>query len=211
MRKIADMRKIGQFALAIMLALGACWAQDSESRRPTTNIPDAEFPRLNPDLSATFRVKADQAKNVELSLGFGQSTYDMVKGKDGFWEVTTKSLAPGFYYYGISIDGFIANDPGSRTFFAARREVSGLEVPGPESDFFAVKDVPHGTVRTEWYYSKATGETRRIFVYTPPGYDRSGQHVPGLVISAADTAKTSRLESDQGDENFILDKLDCDP
>src|ERR1039458_7249109 len=65
---------------------------------------------------------------------------------------------------------FGARNPYSAmVFFAARQEVSGLEVPAPESDFFAVKDVPHGTVRTEWYRSKITGEFRRIFVYTPPG------------------------------------------
>ena len=100
-------------------------------------------------------------------MELGQQTYDMTKVADGFWEVTTKPLLPGFHYYAISVDGFVSNDPGSRTFFAARQEVSGLEVPAPESDFFAAKDVPHGTVRTEWYRSKITGESRRIFVYTP--------------------------------------------
>ena len=109
------------------------------------------FLALNSDLSATFRVKADQAQKVQLQLDFGQF-YDMVKSADGFWEVTTKPLLTGFHYYAVAVDGFPANDPGSRTFFAARKEISGLEVPGPDSDFFAVKNVPHGTVRTEWYY-----------------------------------------------------------
>jgi enterochelin esterase-like enzyme len=200
------MRKIGKFALAIMLMVGASRGQESEAQRPTTNIPDAEFPRLNADLSATFRVKAEQAVKVQVLMEFGQSTYDMVKGEGGSWEVTTKPLLPGFHYYAISVDGFAANDPGSRTFFAARKEVSGLEVPGPDSVFFAVKDVPHGTVRTEWYYARTTGQMRRIFVYTPPEYDRSGLRYPVLYLQHG-YGEDEAGWSDQGHENFILDNL----
>lgn len=192
-------------ALVSILLSGLCWAQNG-ALRPTTNILDAEFPRINSDLSATFRVKADQAQKVQLLMELGQSTYDMVKGKEDYWEVTTKPLLPGFHYYAISVDGFVSNDPGSRVFFAARKEVSGLEVPGPDSDFLAVKDVPHGTVRTEWYLSKTTGETRRIFVYTPPGYDRSTSRYPVLYLQHG-YGEDEAGWSDQGHENFILDNL----
>src|ERR1700740_1882174 len=161
------MWSIAKFVFVTVLALEACWAQKGESQPASTNIPGAEFPRINGDLSATFRVHAEHAQKVQLLLEFGQSTYDMVPAAEGAWEVTTKPLLPGFHYYAVSVDGFVSNDPGSRTFFAARKEVSGLEVPGSDSEFFAIKDVPHGTVRTEWYRSNATGETRRIFVYTP--------------------------------------------
>ena len=190
--------------MSILLS-GLCWAQNG-ALRPTTNILDAEFPRINSDLSATFRVQADQAQKVQLLMELGQSTYDMVKGKEDYWEVTTKPLLPGFHYYAISVDGFVSNDPGSRVFFAARKEVSGLEVPGPDSDFLAVKDVPHGTVRTEWYLSKTTGETRRIFVYTPPGYDRSTSRYPVLYLQHG-YGEDEAGWSDQGHENFILDNL----
>jgi enterochelin esterase-like enzyme len=197
--------KLKQIALISMLLCGVCLGQ-SGSVRPTTNIPDAEFPRINSDLSATFRVQAGQAHKVQLLMEFGQSTFDMVKGEDGYWSVTTKPLLPGFHYYAISVDGFPANDPGSRVFFAARKEVSGLEVPGPDSDFFAIKDVPHGTVRAEWYLSKTTGETRRIFVYTPPGYDQSGLHYPVLYLQHG-YGEDEAGWGDQGHENFILDNL----
>jgi enterochelin esterase-like enzyme len=199
------MSKLGKLVLVMTLAIGTGWAQPGMARRPSTNIPDAEFPRLNSDQSATFRVKADQAQKVQLQLDFGQF-YDMAKSADGFWEVTTKPLLTGFHYYAIAVDGFPANDPGSRTFFAARKEVSGLEVPGPDSDFFAVKNVPHGTVRTEWYYSRTTGETRRIFVYTPPGYDHSGARYPVLYLQHG-YGEDEAGWSDQGHENFILDNL----
>src|SRR5438105_4666726 len=139
-------------------------------------------------------------------MDLGQATYDMTKGADGFSEVTTKPLLPGFHYYLISVDGFASTDPGSRTFFAARKEVSGLEVPGPGEDFFAVKDVPHGSVRAQWYFSKTTGQTRRIFVYTPPGYDGNTDRYPVLYLQHG-LGEDEAGWSDQGHENFILDNL----
>ena len=197
--------RVKAIALTVVLLWVASLAQDKAQRLSTT-IPDAEFPRLNANGSATFRVQADQAQKVQLLMELGQSTYDMTKGQDGHWEVTTKPLLPGFHYYAIAVDGFTSNDPGSRVFFAARKEVSGLEVPGPESEFFAVKDVPHGTVRTEWYSSKTTGETRRIFVYTPPGYDQNAARYPVLYLQHG-YGEDEAGWSDQGHENFILDNL----
>jgi enterochelin esterase-like enzyme len=192
-------------ALIVVLLCAAASAHD-KPRILSTTIPDAEFPRLNADGSATFRVQAEQAQKVQLLLELGQSTYDMTKRQDGSWEVTTKPLLPGFHYYAISVDGFTSNDPGSRVFFAARKEVSGLEIPGPDSDFFAVKDVPHGTVCTQWYFSKTTGETRRIFVYTPPGYDQSNARYSVLYLQHG-YGEDEAGWSDQGHENFILDNL----
>lgn len=200
------MKKLGNIAFAVALLVAVCWGQGSAPGPASTNIPGSEYPRINSDGSVTFRVQAEQAQKLQVSLGFGQSNYDMVKGPDGVWEVTTKPLAPGFYYYGISVDGFTANDPGSRTFFAARKEVSGLEVPGADSEFFAVKNVPHGNVRTEWYFSKTTGETRRIFVYTPPGYDQNTARYPVLYLQHG-YGEDEAGWSSQGHENFILDNL----
>jgi len=152
----------------------------------------------------TFRVKADQAQHVQLLLNF--QPVDMTKTADGYWELTTKPLSTGFYYYGVSVDGFSSTDPGSKTVIAANKETNILEVPGPESDFFAAKDVPHGEVRTLWYKSGTTGEYRRIFVYTPPGYDQSKARYPVLYLQHGH-GEDEAAWSHQGHENFILDNL----
>ena len=192
--------------LAIVIFCASCWGQEIKSRPAPTNVPGSEFPRLNSDLSATFRVQADQAQKVQLLMELGQSTYSMVKSPDGFWEVTTKPLLPGFHYYLISADGFVSTDPGSRTFFAARKEVSGIEVSGSESDFFAVKDVPHGTVRAEWYFSKAADGWRKIVVYTPPDYDQGTARYPVLYLQHG-WGENEDGWSQQGHENFVVDNL----
>ncbi|MBS1850567.1 MAG: esterase [Acidobacteria bacterium] len=200
------MSQLTTIVLAILLASGACWGQNQQTAPAPTNVPDAEYPRLNPDRSATFRIQADEAQKVQLLMDLGQATYEMAKAPDGMWEVTTKPLLPGFHYYLISSDGFVSTDPGSRAFFAARKEVSGIEVPAPESDFFAAKDVPHGSLRIEWYFSKTTGDWRRIYVYTPPGYEQGTKRYPVLYLQhgwGEDETGWSR----QGHENFILDNL----
>jgi enterochelin esterase family protein len=53
--------------------------------------------------------------------------------------------------------------------------ISYLEVPDDEPSFYEVRDVPHGTMRMEFYPSKVLGVTRPLLVYTPPGYDQEQQ------------------------------------
>ena len=193
-------------SVVLVLACDMCIALGEFTGPASTNVRGADYPRINPNRSATFRVLAEHAQNVKLLMELGQSVYDLVKGDSGIWEVTTAPLLPGFHYYAISVDGFVSNDPGSRVFFAAGKEVSGLEVPAPDSEFFAAKNVPHGTVRVEWYQSHLTQKTRRIFVYTPPGNDLSNQRYPVLYLQHG-FGEDEAGWSDQGHENFILDNL----
>ena len=186
--------------LAIGIVCTSCWGRAKSGR--LQRMSPVGFPRLNSDLSATFRVQAEQATKVQLLMELGQSTYDMAKSTDGFWEVTTKPLLPGFHYYLISADGFGSTDPGSRTFFAARKEVSGIEVPAPESEFFAIKDVPHGAIRIESYFSKATGEWRRICLYA--SRIRQGPERYPVLYLQHGWGEDEAAWSHQGHEDFIL-------
>ncbi|HRS52608.1 MAG TPA: hypothetical protein P5067_09300 [Candidatus Marinimicrobia bacterium] len=77
-----------------------CLAQNNDlyenSKPASTSIPGAEFPRVDTKLGAIFRVAGPDAQKVQLDL---LSVYDMVKGEDGVWTVTTKPLPSGFHYY----------------------------------------------------------------------------------------------------------------
>ena len=61
------------------------------------------------------------------------------------------------------------NDPGSDISFGSGKPTSGIEIPEKGVDFFDIKDVPHGEVRSQWYKSAVTGKRRNVMVYTPPG------------------------------------------
>jgi len=40
-------------------------------------------------------------------------------------------------------------------------------------DYYQVKNVPHGQLRSVRYYSDITRAWRRVMIYTPPGYDEN--------------------------------------
>ncbi|MGA3241183.1 MAG: hypothetical protein ABSG03_33370 [Bryobacteraceae bacterium] len=157
----------------LMLALLSCgldWGQAADDCKPSVlNIPEAKYSCVYPDHRAMFRVVAPDAQEVTVRIGRG---FDMTKGPDGVWTVTTTPQVVGFHYYSLQIDGATVADPSTMTFFGSGWQNSGIEIREPDSDssYYTAKDVPHGHVSEQWYYSKVTGKWRRCFVYTPPEY-----------------------------------------
>jgi enterochelin esterase family protein len=131
------------------------------------NVPEAKYPCVYSDKRAMFRVIAPNAQKVTVRVGQG---FDMTKGPDGIWSVTTTPLVEGFHYYTLQIDGATVADPSTMTFFGSGWENSGIEIPAADADFYAAKQVPHGHVSEQSYFSTVTGKWRRAFVYTAPDY-----------------------------------------
>jgi enterochelin esterase family protein len=135
-----------------------------------SNQAGKQYPQVNSERRARFRIVAPDAKSVMVPEWGG---VQMTKGEDGAWVCTTRPLDEGFHYYRINIDGAIVPDPGSKMYYGASRLGSGIEIPAHDADFYAVKNVPHGQLRETLYYSKSTNATRRCYVYTPPDYDKN--------------------------------------
>jgi enterochelin esterase-like enzyme len=75
--------------------------------------------------------------------------------------------------------------------------------------YLQVRDVPHGTVLSRDYKSKALGTDRKVVVYTPPGYENSQDRYPVLyLLHGANNIETSWTQS--GKANVILDNLLAD-
>ncbi len=165
----------------VLLASGICGAQPPAGCTPSSlNIPGAPYPCVFPDHTAMFRVSAPEAQSVRLRVGKG---FDMTKGADGLWYVTTTPLVEGFHYYMLNIDGASVSDPATGTFFGSGSWSSAIEIPASDADFYSNKDVPHGVVRIQWYFSTVTQKWRRCLVYTPPGYDtNTKQRYPVLYL-----------------------------
>ena len=138
-----------------------------------TAIPGNEFPKIDKERRAYFRINAPQARKVVVDIC--SKKYDMQSdGKGGFMAVTDP-LPVGFHYYFMNIDGVNFVDPASETFFGCNRESGGLEVPeGPEGDYYRPQvGIPHGQVRSIYYHSPNSkfGEWRHALVYTPAEYE----------------------------------------
>ena len=110
-------------------------------------IPGNEFPKIDSQRRAYFRIQAPQAKKMPV----------------------------GFHYYFMNIDGVNFIDPASETYFGCNRESGGLEVPeGPEGDYYRPQQgIAHGQVRSIYYHSPNSkfGEWRHALVYTPAEYE----------------------------------------
>ncbi len=195
----------------MFLILPAFGAPAQEAKPPggkpaSTNIRGSEYPRILDDLRVTFRIKAPDAQKVEFAF-FDNTRYPATKGDDGTWTATTEPVAPGFHYYRMFIDGVQVNDPASQTFYGTGKDTSGIEVPEKGVEYYLPKDVPHGEVRERWYLSATTGDHRRVFVYTPPGYDSDREaRFPVLYLQHGGGEDETGWPN-QGRMSFILDNL----
>src|SRR5450631_4821136 len=130
--------------LAFLLFAGLCCAQDPGDFQPaTTNVWDAQYPRVDSAGRVQIRVKAPDASKVKLNFWSGPKV-DMEKQPDGFWTFTTSPMAPGLHYYTLIVDGAEVSDPGSTAYFGGSKWASAVEVPEAGMDYYLPKEVPHG-------------------------------------------------------------------
>ena len=134
-----------------------------------------QSPELTAD-SLTFRFIAPKARKVSVSaswLGYRPDALPMAQGADGIWSVTIPNPAPELYTYTFIVDGVSILDPAN--VFVQRdgaRYMNAVLVPGGYADNYAECAKP-GNVEHVWYYSAENGMTRRMYVYTPAGFDRN--------------------------------------
>jgi enterochelin esterase-like enzyme len=154
---------------------------DATARR---GAADPEVARLEKAIQTT---RSDQGERA------------LTRGADGVWTLTLPPVEADLYEYHFVIDGTGVLDPRNLV-------ESLLDVPGNGPLFYDVKQVPHGTVGIRLYPSKATGGTRRAYVYTPPDYERSSAKLPVLyLLHGADGDET--VWTNFGRANQILDNL----
>ncbi|EGF93184.1 carbohydrate-binding module 48 Isoamylase N-terminal domain family protein [Asticcacaulis biprosthecium C19] len=209
-------------ALAALLLAGSVSAQTPPPAAPAAqpaviedfkpsslNQPGQEYPQVNSQGYARFRITAPDAKAVKVSLGLGgRGGTTLTQGADGVWTGTTEGpMDEGFHYYHLTVDGGIFNDPGAKNFYGSIRWESGIEIPAHDADFYALKDVPHGNVQQIMFPSPSTNTQRRAFVYTPPGYHKdSATRYPVLYLQHG-WGEDETAWSNQGHANLIMDNL----
>lgn len=203
-------------ASVLLLAGGLCSAQTDkptiiEDFKPSTlNQPGQEYPQVNSQGYARFRIKAPEAQSVVVSLGLGgtRGGTPLTKGPDTLWVGTTAGpMDEGFHYYHLTIDGGVFNDPGTLNFYGSTRWESGIEIPAHDQDFYALKNVPHGRVQQILFPSASTNTSRRAFVYTPPDYDKQKKKRYPVLYLQHGWGEDETAWSNQGRANLIMDNL----
>ena len=140
-----------------------------------TAVPSNEFPKVDSQRRAYFRIQAPQAKKIVVDIC--SKKYEMQPQGNGVFMAVTDPLPVGFHYYFMNIDGVNFIDPASETYFGCNRESGGLEVPeGPEGNYYRPQQgIAHGQVRSIYYHSPNSkfGEWRHALVYTPAEYENA--------------------------------------
>ncbi len=144
-------------------------AQGVEDYKPaSTNQEGKQYPMVNSEGRVRAQISAPEANSVKLDIGGVK--YEMKKDANGVWTGESEPQDVGFHYYQLNIDGASVPDPNSLYYYGASRWGSGIEIPSPDEDIFAVKNVPQGSVNEFYYYSSVTEQMRRCFIYFPAEY-----------------------------------------
>ncbi len=182
------MKKISaliMFSLMLVMGYADAAAQDNAKppARPVFRMGMVIVsPEIKNDNTVTFRLFAPKATEVTMSgewmSGFGAGM-PLVKNDTGLWTITVGPLNPELYGYTFSVDGVRMIDPNNAQ---VRRDGSRYEsfmiIPGKESELYLPADVPHGNLTKTWYKSAVLGLTRRLYVYTPAGYETGKDKYP---------------------------------
>ena len=170
----------------------------------STNVRPAKYPQILPDNRVVFHVKAPEAQRVQIDLA---KKYDLAKDTGGYWIGTTEPVSPGFHYYSLLIDGVALADPASETFYGMGRMASGIEIPFAGGGYYALRDVPHGDIRMKRYFSVVANTWRRMYVYSPPGYDSLHEERYPVLYLLHGGGEDERGWATQGRTDLILDNL----
>jgi enterochelin esterase-like enzyme len=210
------MRKVLSLILLIIMSVSKiCLAQTGQpiisSKAAGTvhpspnNLYGAQYPRIEADSRVTFRFNAPDAQKVQVSIV--NVPHDMVKGDDGVWTYTSEPQDLGYHNYWMIVDGALVLDPATEAFIGYSHMCNGFEVPDPDGGFYDLKDVPHGDILIENYFSRTTNAWRQIYVYTPPDYEKnSSARYPVLYLQHGG-GEDQRVWFEMGRTNLILDNL----
>lgn len=167
MKKI--LMKTAAVAAMMMLCVSA-FAQEMHSLSFRRAVKSPEVT----EQGITFRFNAPKARKVQVSaswLGYNPAAAEMTQGQDGVWSVTLPLPAPELYTYNFVVDGVTMLDPVN--VFVQRdgaRYMNAVLVEGGYADYYKESDKP-GNLEQVWYHSAENDMTRRLYVYTPYGYE----------------------------------------
>lgn len=159
---------------------------------------------------AVFYDYAPNATTVQVAgIGgtMGNKRRDMHPCGDGYWTVTVPGIGPGFHYHEYYVDGNRSCNDLAPLGYGCFRAINFFEMPDIHSDFYLLQDVPHGTIRMDYYESSVTGKTRNCFVYTPPGYEKHPERRYPVLYLQHGGGEDETGWIWQGKINYIMDNL----
>jgi enterochelin esterase family protein len=164
-------------------------APTAPGRGRGARLPALRAAEILDDQRVTFRLRAANAVEVVLNGDWPEGRgVKLTKDDQGVWSTTVGPLTPELWYYTFNVDGASVVDPSNANLLRdGTRYMNFFIVPGPQSENYAIRDVPHGNVNIVWYDSPSLKLQRRMYVYTPAGYDTGKQKCFTFSMARAET------------------------
>ena len=154
-----------------ILLLAATPLSAQWQRQPTPNDTLQSLKAL-PGGKVLFQIYAPEAKAVSVTGDVSRIQFN--KAANGVWAGIGEGFVDGCYRYSFMVDGVRVQDPKA----PLSAEQASILTVGEGY----IKDVPHGAVAQRWYWSSTLGTSRRMHVWTPPGYEKSKKKLPVLYL-----------------------------
>ena len=144
----------------------------------------------------------------EVTAGYPGNIVSLEKGEDGMWTGIIQYEEPGLKQLIFCVDGVRVLNPLAPIGYGWGFPINFIEIPDPEQNFVLInKDIPHGTVSQEYFYSEVTGEMECCYVYTPPRYQKdTDRRYPVLYVQHGG-GENETVWTHLGKCNFIMDNL----
>lgn len=170
-------------------------------------IPPEDVPEvLVQDENGAYwlQMKAPEAAKVQLEINTDR--YDLEKDENGIWRVKLP-LTAGLHYIHLLVDGTLWLSPYLPIGYGYSRPCNTIALPEEDGDFYQLKDVPHGRLIREYYYSSVTGRWSSCMIYTPPGYEEETDKIFPVLYLQHGHGENECGWSSAGKVPFILDNL----
>lgn len=164
-------------------------------------------PIVQKDGTILFRLRAPAARQVSAKMD--GAFIQMQKNKAGVWSGTSKKLDPDIYTYTYLVDSLSIIDPSNPLMRSAYNGASQslIKVPGTPPEKWEMQNVLHGAVTREYYTSSIIGNTRDLYVYTPPGYDPKSDKMYPVLYLLHGMGDDARGWIQSGAADIIMDNL----
>ena len=156
-----------------------------------------------PDRHVKFQLYAPTAMEVRVEGGLPVS---LTKGENGVWSGTVGPIEPDVYTYHFLVDKTIRLLDPQNSLTKGLNE-SLFTVPGDTPQVWEEQKTAHGAIHVHRYESKALGATRRVHVYTPPGYSPTARARYPVLYLLHGSGDDDSMWATIGRAGVILDNL----
>lgn len=168
---------------------------------------------IMPNGDVLFRISAPSANSVRIETGDrrNQKIIELTKDTSGLFSGVL-SFDPGFvgpHSLDVLVDGTCFLNPVFPISWHRNRPVNYIDIPDMQTPYILLRDVLHGSICRELYWSTVMHRWQRCIVYTPPGYMKNGENYPALYLQHGLTENEITWETN-GRVSSILDNLIAD-